>query len=73
MRQGGYMRRIHLEDAAGSAPMLAEDRVRRILELIETGRPQKISDVASEFKLSQSHLQHLFKRNTGVGLGHVLT
>jgi two-component system, response regulator YesN len=56
-----------------SAPVLPEDRVSRILQIIQTETPQKISDLASEFKLSGSHLQHLFKQQTGVGLGRLLT
>ncbi len=74
MRQGRSMRQTHHDgNTDASAPIMPEDRVRRILRMIETGVPQKISDVASEFKLSESHLQHLFKQKTGVGLGHLLT
>ena len=42
------------------------------MEIIEADTPQRISDVASELNLSESHLQHLFKQKTGVGLGHLL-
>jgi transcriptional regulator GlxA family with amidase domain len=34
--------------------------------------PRTISDLAVEFNLSESHLQHVFKQTTGVGLGHRL-
>ncbi len=56
-----------------SAPVPPEDRVSRILTLIQSDTPQKIADLASELQLSGSHLQHLFKQKTGVGLGHLLT
>ena len=49
-----------------------EERICRILELIATEGPHRISDVAVEFNLSESRLQHLFKRETGLCLGHVL-
>jgi AraC-like DNA-binding protein len=52
---------------------VTEERVRQILELIESESPRTISRLAQEFNLSQSRLQHLFKQKTGVGLGHALT
>ncbi len=63
----------HPSDCDQSVPIVRENRVRRILEMIEMAAPQTIADVASELKLSESHLQHLFKQETGVGLGHALT
>ena len=50
----------------------SDDRVCKILELIVAEVPHRISDVAVEINLSESHLQHLFKRETGLCLGHVL-
>jgi AraC family transcriptional regulator of arabinose operon len=41
--------------------------------LIESESSRTISDLAVEFNLSESRLQHLFKQTTGVGLGHTLT
>jgi AraC family transcriptional regulator of arabinose operon len=52
---------------------MTEDRIRRILELIESESPHTISELALELNLSESRLQHLFKQTTGVGLGHRLT
>jgi AraC-like DNA-binding protein len=46
-----------------------EDRLRRIVELVESGSLCTIQDLAAEFKLSASHLQHLFKARTGSRLG----
>lgn len=61
---------------AGNSSVNPEDRVRKILELIESESsesPRTISDLALELNLSESRLQHLFKESTGVGLGHRLT
>jgi transcriptional regulator GlxA family with amidase domain len=50
-----------------------EGRIREILDAIKSQAPQKISDLAVEFNLSESRLQHLFKQETGVQLGRLLT
>ena len=52
---------------------LLQGRVNKILEIIESGRPCTVHGLAAEFDLSESHLQHLFKRQTGLCLGHLLT
>lgn len=46
--------------------------MRKILEAIESGPHVKIQELAVKFKLSPSHLQHLFKARTGVRLGRRL-
>jgi AraC-like DNA-binding protein len=51
----------------------ADGRIREILAAIEAQSPQTISDLALEVKLSESRLQHLFKEETGVRLGRLLT
>src|SRR5215831_5117479 len=51
---------------------LQEKRLRKILEVIESEPPRHIQALATECNLSQSHLQHLFKQHTGLGLGHLL-
>jgi transcriptional regulator GlxA family with amidase domain len=51
---------------------VAPDRIGEILEMIESDRLRNISEVAVQFNLSQSRLLHLFKQETGVGLGHLL-
>lgn len=53
-------------------PLVQEERIRKILETIETKPRCTMDDLAEEFKLSHSHLQHLVKEETGVGLGHIL-
>ncbi len=50
-----------------------DGRLRRIVQMVESGSSCTIHDLAAEFNLSPSHLQHLFKQQTGVGLGHWLT
>lgn len=54
-------------------PLVREERVRRILRAIESKPRCSMDDLAVEFKLSLSHLQHLFKKQTGMGLGHLLS
>lgn len=48
-------------------------RVLRILQLILHKRPLRVCEVAREVHMSPSHLQHVFKRETGISLGHLLT
>jgi AraC-like DNA-binding protein len=45
---------------------------RRALEMIEAGAGYKISNLAARFHLSASHLQRLFKRETGMPIGEWL-
>jgi AraC-like DNA-binding protein len=49
-----------------------DERLRKILEIIESGSLCTIGDLALEFHLSASHLQHLFKAQTGARLGRRL-
>lgn len=51
---------------------LQQERVSKILEAIESGRPCSVHGLAGEFNLSKSHLQHVFKRETGLRLGHLI-
>ena len=62
-----------LARAAALMPAVREERLQKILEMIASGRPCTIQALAQEFNLSHSHLQHLFKQQTGVCLGHLLT
>jgi len=54
-------------------PAVQEERVRKIAQRVASGSRCTIRDLAVECNLSPSHLQHLFKQQTGVGLGHWLT
>ncbi len=49
-----------------------EQRVRKILQMIQEDPAHRIHELATHFHLSHSHLQHLFKQQTGVQLGHLL-
>lgn len=51
---------------------LQQARVGKILEIVKSGRPRNVCDLARELNLSKSHLQHLFKRQTGLCLGHFI-
>ena len=59
--------------AAGALiPVVQDCRLRKVLQMIASDSPQKIQDLAVECNLSESHLQHLFKESTGLGLGRLL-
>jgi AraC-like DNA-binding protein len=45
---------------------------RRVLDMIEAGSAYNISDLAAQLHLSPSHLQRLFKRETGLRMGEWL-
>jgi AraC-like DNA-binding protein len=45
----------------------------RVLRLIQSGTPLKIGDLATQLHLSPSHLQRLFKHETGLRMGEWLT
>lgn len=53
-------------------PVVQDCRLRKVLQMIASDSPQKIQDLAVECNLSESHLQHLFKESTGLGLGRML-
>jgi len=50
-----------------------DDRLEKLLQMGQTGTLLTIRELASEFNLSPSHLQHLFKAQTGGTLGQWLT
>jgi two-component system response regulator YesN len=45
---------------------------RRVLKLIDSGVPYNIGDLATQLHLSPSHLQRLFKQETGLRMGEWL-
>jgi AraC-like DNA-binding protein len=53
-------------------PKVPEGRLRKILEMVESGTTFVIRDLALEFHLSPSYLQRLFKHQTGVSMGEWL-
>lgn len=56
-----------------SATPVEDVRLRKLLEWMESNPRGTIRNWASEFNLSNSHLQRLFKRATGMGLKRALT
>jgi transcriptional regulator GlxA family with amidase domain len=59
--------------AAGALiPVVQDCRLRKVLQMIASNSSQRIQDLAVECNLSESHLQHLFKESTGLGLGRML-
>jgi transcriptional regulator GlxA family with amidase domain len=62
-----------LARAAEPLPAAREERLQKILEVIASAQPCTIQALAQEFNLSHSHLQHLFKQQTGARLGRLLT
>jgi two-component system response regulator YesN len=46
---------------------------RRVLKLLESGAAYRIRDLATQLHLSPSHLQRLFKNETGLRMGEWLT
>ena len=59
-------------DLASITP-LEDARLRELLQLMESNPRGHVRDWALAFNLSNSHLQRLFKRATGVGLSRALT
>jgi len=49
-----------------------ERRLRKVLERIEAGPPQSVSELARGVHLSPAHLQRLFKQETGVHIRDLL-
>jgi len=45
-----------------------DGRVRKILQQVESGKSVTITDLATEFNLSPSYLQRLFKQQTGFAI-----
>jgi AraC-like DNA-binding protein len=58
---------VRLRRAGGRAAVEA-----RLLRTIESGTAYKITDLAAQLRMSTSHLQRLFKRETGVRIGEWL-
>jgi AraC-like DNA-binding protein len=50
-----------------------EQRVLKILDMVETGNTFAIRDLAAEFRLSPAYLQRLFKNETGICMGEWLS
>lgn len=53
-------------------PTILDERVQRIVQMVESGTTFAIRDLALEIRLSPSYLQRLFKDQTGVSMGEWL-
>jgi transcriptional regulator GlxA family with amidase domain len=58
--------------ARKSKPAPFERRVRKLLQLVESGATYEIGDLAAEIHVSEAHLQRLFRQDTGFYLGQWL-
>jgi len=54
------------------ADIQQQERLQKICRMAESGSHRSIRDLAVEFHLSPSHLQHFFKQSTGARLGRWL-
>ena len=54
------------------AKVLQERRLRRAMEIIASQPPHSVRELARELRLSPTHLQRLFKQETGVQIGRLL-
>ena len=79
-RDGGAVAPVIISGNNGKSPRsplppvpIREERLQKILEIIASGKPCTIHGLAEQFNLSHSRLQHLFKQETGMSLGHLLT
>ena len=62
------------KDRLASLALISSDsRMVRILEMIQAEPLCRATDLARELNLSHSYLEHLFKKETGVPLGQMLT
>jgi len=55
------------------ARMARDHRLRKVIQMIESDAPGTVHTLALEVNLSSSHLQHLFKQQTGVCITQLLT
>jgi AraC-like DNA-binding protein len=65
------LRKTMISVPVPSAPVRSAAE-RRVLEMLESGVAYNISDLAARLHLSPSHLQRIFKRETGTRLGEWL-
>ena len=59
--------------AAVTNSRFPRERSQRIVDTVKSGSHRSIRDLALQFKLSESHLQHIFRAHTGSSLGRSLT
>jgi transcriptional regulator GlxA family with amidase domain len=55
------------------APIVRERRLLRVMQSMESHLPHSVRELAQQVHLSPAHLQRLFKQETGVHIGELLT
>jgi len=60
-------------DSGYSLPTIQERRLRQVIEIIGSDPASSVGDLAERVSLSPAHLQRLFKRQTGIQLGCLIT
>jgi transcriptional regulator GlxA family with amidase domain len=58
--------------SSSSAPEVQERRLRQVIEMIESDPSCSIRDLAGKVSLTPTHLQRLFKQQTGTQLGSLV-
>jgi transcriptional regulator GlxA family with amidase domain len=58
--------------SSSSAPEVQERRLRQVIDMIESDPSCSIRDLAGKVSLSATHLQRLFKQQTGTQLGSLV-
>lgn len=54
-------------------PVVQEKRLRKVLESLQTQLPHSVRELAQQVNLSPTHLQRLFKQETGVHLSDIVS
>lgn len=60
------------EPASNPVPVVHERRLLRVMQSIESGLPNSVTELAREVHLTPAHLQRLFKQETGVHISELL-
>ena len=58
--------------SSSSAPEVQERRLRQVIDMIESDPSCSIRDLAEKVSLTPTHLQRLFKQQTGTQLGSLV-
>jgi AraC-like DNA-binding protein len=73
MATNGPDREQALTSPVALASVVRDKRLRKVIQMIEAEELSTVHALAVEVNLSSSHLQHLFKQQTGVCITELLT
>src|SRR5258708_2794042 len=73
MASNGYSGGEALTGRVASTSVVRDKRLRKVIQMIESEELSSVHALAIEVNLSPSHLQHLFKQQTGVCITELLT